>query len=121
MEINWGPNCANPPDSIGLFRKDPSMSNDRPLVTLQINGQRTGNFKTNVKLGKIKFPQGWDKAEAAQHSPQYTEFACLPFYMASFIDGRLQTSNCLKIQPNWMTSMPTIYNVSFKNLFLPGD
>lgn len=120
LELNWGPNCANPPESVSLYSEDPSVSYNAPFFTVQPNSQQTGHIKTNLKLGKINFPYGWNQEEAAVNRPQFVASACLPFYIASFNGKRLQTSNCLKIQPNWMTSMKTIHNVPFKDLFIPG-
>lgn len=120
LEINWGPNCPNPPEWIGLYGQDPSISNQPALVTIRTENQSTGQFKTNVKLGKLHLPNGWNHNEASANAPKRISSKCLPFYIASFIDINHQTSNCLKIQPNWMSSVSNLAQIPLKELFLPG-
>lgn len=120
IEINWGPNCPNPPESVAIFDRDPSISDDPPLESVLTDGQITGYAKTNVKLGKVDLPSGWNENEASQNAPKRIVSKCLPFYIASFVGTKLETSDCLKIQPNWMSMQPHIASTSLKNLFLPG-
>lgn len=122
LEINWGPHCSNPPEKIDLYAEDPSASYSAPYFSVQINGQSTGHVKTNMKVGKFNLPYGWnfDEALISAFPPKRISTACLPFYIASFNGKQLQTSNCLKIQPNWMSLMRSMHNISLENLFLPG-
>lgn len=120
LEINWGPKCSNPAEWIGLYAEDPSVSHVAPLFTANSDNKTTGHIKTNVKLGKIDLPYGWNRNEAIQKSPDFIKLACLPFYIASFNGKTIQTLDCLKIQPNWMQSMPQIQEIPVRNLFIPG-
>ena len=120
LEVNWGPKCPNPAEWIGLYPEDPSVSYSAPLFTVDLDNKTTGHIKTHVKLGDIQLPYGWNRNEAADNTPDHIKSACLPFYIASFNGKKIQTLDCLKIQPNWMKSMPEIQNVPLKDLFIPG-
>lgn len=118
LEINWGPHCANPPDSISLYNQDPSISDDVPLITVPTNNETSGIIRTNIKLGKFSLPGGWNRDEATADPPKRVLSKCLPFYVTSFTATKRQTSDCLKIQPNWMSSV--IGTIPLRALFLPG-
>lgn len=121
LEVNWGPRCANPAEWIALFSDDPSMSYEAPLFSIDLNNKSTGHIKTNVKLSDIELPYGWNRNDVEHTTPDHIpKSACLPFYIASFNGKSMQTLDCLKIQPNWMKSIPEIQNVPLKQLFLPG-
>lgn len=120
LEINWGPKCSNPAEWIGLYTEDPSVTYNAPLFNVNLDNQSTGHIKTDIKLGKIDFSYGWNRTEASKKVPDYTKSACLPFYIASFNGKEIQTLDCLKIQPNWMKSIPQIQQIPIKSLFLPG-
>lgn len=121
LEINWGPKCPNPAEWIGLYPEDPSASYVAPLFTVDLEDRPTGHIKTNVKLGDIYLPYGWNKSEIIDGTtPDQIKSACLPFYIASFNNKIIQTLDCLKIQPNWMQFIPQIQNVPIKELFIPG-
>lgn len=120
MEINWGPKCPNPAEWIGLYPEDPSASHTAPLFTANLDNKTTGHIKTDVKLGKIHLPYGWNRNEALEKSPDFVKSACLPFYIASFNGKSIQTLDCLKIQPNWMKAIPEIQQIPIKDLFIPG-
>lgn len=121
LEINWGPKCPNPAEWIAIYAEDPTISYEAPLYTTNTDGKPTGHIRTSVKLHKIHLPYGWSKNEVNNgYRPNHIKSACLPFYIASFNGERLQTLDCLKIQPNWMKQMPQIRNIALKNLFIPG-
>lgn len=121
LEINWGPKCPNPAEWIGLYAEDPSASYGAPLFTVDLENRPTGHIKTNIKLGDIHLPYGWNKSEINDGTtPDQIKSACLPFYIASFNDKTIQTLDCMKIQPNWMQLIPQIQNVPIKELFIPG-
>lgn len=120
LEINWGSNCVNPPDSISLYNEDPSISESLPLITLQTANESSGNIRTQIKLGKFNLPGGWNQNEAMETLPKRIRSKCLPFYVTSFKGAKPQITNCLKIQPNWMTSEPVFGTLRLRELFLPG-
>lgn len=121
LEINWGPHCAHPPDTISMYNKDPSISDDLPLVTVQTNNETSGNIRTHIKLGKFDLPGGWNRDEAIENPPKRARCKCLPFYVASMTASKhYLASDCLKVQPNWMSSEPTIGTIPLRSVFLPG-
>lgn len=120
LEINWGPDCANPPDSISLYNQDPAISDDPPLITVRTDDEPSGYIRTPIKLGKFNLPGGWNQDEAKENPPRRVRSKCLPFYLTSFRANKPQASDCLKIQPNWMSSEPLIGTIPLRALFLPG-
>lgn len=121
LEINWGPRCQNPAEWLALYAQDPTVSFEAPLFSINTENQSTGHVKTDVKLGEIHFPYGWNKNEISDgHKPDHIKSACLPYFIASFNNKTLQTLDCLKIQPNWMKSIPQIQDIALKDLFIPG-
>lgn len=120
LEINWGPGCESPPDSISLYNQDPSISDDSPLLTVRTGNESSGNIRTAIKLGKLILPGGWNQDEAMEKPPRRVQSKCLPFYVTSFKADKRELSDCLKIQPNWMSSEPMIGRIPLKALFLPG-
>ncbi|KAH8371725.1 hypothetical protein KR093_008728, partial [Drosophila rubida] len=122
LEINWGPDCFAPPEWIGIYREDPSVSNLAPEVHIAGIQNRTGKRLTPFKLGKLHFPGGWQREEA-EHAASATSYAkgkCLPYYVASYNGTELLTIDCLKIQPNWMAHLKDAARMPLKQLFLPG-
>lgn len=120
IEMNWGPNCENPPETISLFKMDPSISDESPLVTIRTSNLKTGSFKTNTKIGRLYLPYGWNHEDVNLNIPKRQGPRCLPFYIASYIKEELQTLDCLKIQPNWMTLHPHLSDTPFKHIVFPG-
>lgn len=122
--INWGPNCENPPSHIAFYRVDPAVSNVTPEIIYRTYGQSSGRITTEVKFGKHRFPDGWnryDQKEAVDGMRQKRNSnLCLPFYIASLVQSNIETINCLKIQPNWMSQRIHLNEVPFNQLFLPG-
>ncbi|XP_060654358.1 uncharacterized protein LOC132789992 [Drosophila nasuta] len=122
LEINWGPDCFAPPEWIGIYREDPSVSSLAPEVHLAGIQNRTGKRLTPFKLGKLHFPGGWQREEAEQSSSvtSYSKGKCLNYYVASYNGTELLTIDCLKIQPNWMAHLKEAAQLPLKQLFLPG-
>lgn len=119
IEINWGP-CQNPPEEIKLFTEDPSVTSEAPQLTIKTHNVPMGQFRTRVKIGHFSLPGGWNQNEALNDLPKRTKLQCLPYYIASYNNGDHQTSNCLKIQPNWMSSILHLNRIPLHELFLPG-
>ncbi|KAH8302873.1 hypothetical protein KR044_011452, partial [Drosophila immigrans] len=122
LEINWGPDCFGPPEWIGIYREDPSVSNMAPEVHIAGIQNRTGKRLTPFKLGKLHFPGGWQREEAehAVSATSYPKGKCLPYYVASYNGTELLTIDCLKIQPSWMAHLREAARLPLKQLFLPG-
>ncbi|SPP84657.1 uncharacterized protein LOC117587458 [Drosophila guanche] len=121
LEVNWGPDCAGPPEWIGIYGQDPTISNFQP--ELRINGlnNRTGKLSTPIKLGKLLFPGGWNRLDGNESpATRYPRGKCLPHYVASYNGTELLTVECLKIQPNWMAQIKDGEQMPLKSLFLPG-
>lgn len=123
LEINWGPHCSNPPIWIGLYRKDPSLYDLLPDYYVQTEESPAGNQLTDVVLGNLQLPGGWDRETASQLTamPNGTSLVCLPFYVAAFNAGnRMQSLDCLKLQPHWMGNIQVMLDAPLRSLFIPG-
>ena len=121
LEINWGPNCLNDrPDWIGVFREDPSISYARPDDSIHNIRNASGKYLTNVRIGEIQFPGGWNKNDDPKTLVSYAKGKCLQFYVAGYRDNDMIRMECLKIQPNWMGWSENIGKVPLKELFIPG-
>lgn len=119
--INWGPACEHPPKWIGLYDKDPSVSNSKPKAYIETNHKPTGIFETNITIGKLILPDGWNRDDVLKDPPKRNNGKCLPFYVASVDDVKtLRSMDCLTIQPNWMSSNTHLMDVPLKNIFIPG-
>lgn len=121
LELNWGPDCHDVPQWIGIFREDPSISNIQPeqIVTNEITNS-SGKLITNIKLEKMKFPLEWQQNNTNISQIQNSKSKCLPYYVASFNENELLMVECLKIYPNWMNQTPHVAQMQLKNLFIPG-
>lgn len=121
MEINWGPLCRDLPEWIGVYSDDPSVSYNQPEVIYRNLHNTSGRIETSVKIGKLRFPSGWNRNDENIVPVDYRKGKCLPFYVASFNDTELLTVECLKIKPNWMTKLEKhIGEIPLKELFIPG-
>ncbi|XP_023169879.1 uncharacterized protein LOC111598719 [Drosophila hydei] len=121
LEINWGPDCYAPPEWVGIYRQDPSVSNFQPELRIDGIRNRTGKRQTPIKLGKLQFPGGWNRPTAEQATAtKYPKGKCLPYYVASYNGNELLTIDCLKIQPNWLAHLKDAAGMPLKHLFLPG-
>ncbi|KAG4079735.1 hypothetical protein HA402_014866 [Bradysia odoriphaga] len=119
--INWGPACKNPPKWIGLFDKDPSTNSDEAKTYVVTNSTQKGVHETNVTVGQLKLPDGWNRNDFLSEPPKrVTGGQCLSFYVASFDETSLKSLDCLKIQPTWMNDINHLKEVPLKNLFIPG-
>nr|XP_016935507.2 uncharacterized protein LOC108014008 [Drosophila suzukii] len=121
LEINWGPNCYGPPQWVGIYGQDPTISNFQPDLRIDGLANSTGKMITPIKLGKLHFPGGWNRQDDGdQPLTQYPTGKCLPHYVASYNGTELLTVDCLKIQPNWMAHIKDVSQMPLKNIFLPG-
>lgn len=121
--INWGPACEHPPKWIGLYDKYPSVFYDDLKAYIETNNNQQGIFETNVTVGQLILPDGWNRDDVMKVPPKRNNGKCLPFYVASFDadDVILRSLDCLKIQPNWMSANIHLMDVPLKNIFIPGS
>lgn len=141
LEINWGPDCMSPPHWIGLYRSDPSLSDDKPVHYVQTGNESTGKVLTDIKLGHLHLPTGWNRhhhrdgdsgtadtttttiLDSDEQPPlvKWDGSVCLPFYVAAYsVGNEISAMNCLKIQPQWMTKQPHLWDVPLRKIFIPG-
>ncbi|KAH8395280.1 hypothetical protein KR222_008193, partial [Zaprionus bogoriensis] len=121
LEINWGPDCYAPPEWIGIYREDPTISSLQPEQRIVGIEQRWGRRQTDFKLGKLHFPGGWNRQDEPPVAKRYPKGICLPYYAASYNGTELLTVDCLKIQPNWLAQLKDASRMPFRQLFLPGS
>lgn len=121
LVVNWGPDCYAPPDWIGIYREDPTVSSMEPVVRMWALEKRWNHRQSNLKLGKLQFPGGWNREDPMSPPVRQAKGICLPFYAASYNGTELLTVTCLKIQPNWLAQLKDAAKTPFKQLFLPGS
>ncbi|XP_017474481.1 PREDICTED: uncharacterized protein LOC108365049 isoform X2 [Rhagoletis zephyria] len=119
LEINWGPECHDHPEWIGIFSEDPSTTYFHPEARITNINNSSGKVLSNVKVGKLRFPHGWNSNDDNTVPIEYPKGKCLPYYVASFNGSELLTVECLKIQPNWMSKLEHIAQMPLKDLFIP--
>ncbi|CAD7003912.1 unnamed protein product [Ceratitis capitata] len=120
IEVNWGPECHEYPEWIGIFNEDPSTAYVPPEARITDITNSSGKIVSDVKIGKLRFPQGWNNYDENVVPIEYPKGKCLPYYVASFNGTELLTVECLKIQPNWMSKLDHIAQMPLKELFIPG-
>ncbi|CAD7003914.1 uncharacterized protein LOC101460829 [Ceratitis capitata] len=120
IEVNWGPECHEHPEWIGIFKEDPSITYMLPEARITNISNSSGKVVSDVKIGEIKFPQGWNNYDETIVPIEYPKGKCLPYYVASFNGTELLTVECLKIQPNWMSNSEHLAQMPLKELFIPG-
>lgn len=127
LVINWQYGCKTYADWIGLYLTDPSTTDNPPEFMLDMNkidlnkhhkDPMKNYFVTNITLGNIHFPAGWDKRDDG--IPKRTGPKCLPYYIASYRKNEIQVLDCLKIQPNWMLMQTDIGDAQLRSILLPG-
>lgn len=128
MIINLGPGCVEVPDWIGIYRQNPSLSNEPPLAYIKTSENRTNTskqepfpFLTDVKFNNLNLPWGWDEETALRDPPKRGRGICLNLFIASYKENKLQTLDCLKIQPAWMSLEKQFADVPFRQIFIPGS
>lgn len=124
--INLSPGCVEIPDWIGIYRQNPSISNEPPLAYIKTSDNRTSNksplqFVTDVKFNNVQLPWGWDEESALRNPPKRGRGICLNLFIASYKENKLQTLDCLKIQPAWMSLEKQFNDVPFRQFFIPGS
>ncbi|XP_067647321.1 PI-PLC X domain-containing protein 1 [Eurosta solidaginis] len=120
LEVNWGPECHEHPEWIGIFSEDPTTSYVQPEARITDIRNSSGKVVSDVKIGKLRFPRGWNINDVNVVPIEYPKGKCLSYYVASFNGSELLTVECLKIQPNWMSKLEHIAQMPLKDLFIPG-
>ncbi|XP_063701308.1 uncharacterized protein LOC134831500 [Culicoides brevitarsis] len=118
--INFGPGCVEFPDWVGIYRQNPSISNEPPLAYVKTSRNISRQFQTDVKFGNLQFPWGWEEESALKNPPKRGRGICLNLFVASYKNNQLLTLDCLKIQPAWMSLEKQFADVPFRQFFIPG-
>lgn len=116
LELNW--NCHDSIDTVTLFSKNPAQTEGlKPLIEVSISNKSEKFHTTDIKFDPEPFPGGWSRED--QESKE-TKSQCLYWITASY-QGQTVHSNCLNIQPAWMTEHRyELQNLSLPMLFIPG-
>uniref|UniRef100_A0A1B0B8W0 Phosphatidylinositol-specific phospholipase C X domain-containing protein n=1 Tax=Glossina palpalis gambiensis TaxID=67801 RepID=A0A1B0B8W0_9MUSC len=120
LELNWPPDCYTRPEWIGFYSDNPAISFTQPLLRIENVSDTTFKMPIKQKLGKLRFPGGWNRNDFNILATEYSKGKCLNYYVASFNGNELLAVECLKIYPNWLTKLPNIRKLPLKDLFIPG-
>lgn len=120
VQLNWAPDCYIRPEWYGFYREEPIESLLQPY--LRIDDVKNSTFKMPLKqkVGKLKFPKGWNRNDGDVQPELYTNGKCLDYYVASFRGNELLTVECLKIYPTWMGQEKSFAKMKLKDFFIPG-
>lgn len=121
LELNWPPDCYTRPEWIGFYGDNPAISFTQPLLRIENVSNTTFKMPIKQKLGKLRFPGGWNRNDFNILATEYSKGKCLNYYVASFNGNELLAVECLKIYPNWLTKLPNIRKLPLKDLFIPGE
>lgn len=119
--VNYGPCDDSPPHKIRIYDDNPYLSSIQPLEEVIPNpNAHDGKFETSLKMGDLKFPPQWTK-NSEPNEYKY-ESNCINFYILSFNpSNEVETFNCLKINPQWMTKSKELWLFPLKQLLIPGS
>lgn len=123
LVINWGTKCYPPPTWIGLYHRNPALHNDQPDYYVQTEDRPTGSHTTDVLFGHLQLPAIWERNNAVQLAakPNDRSPICLQFYIAAFnASNHVQTVDCLKLQPQWMANLESMWKAPLRSIFIPG-
>lgn len=123
MIVNWGP-CepTQIPTWIGVYDVNPFYSQKKPVHYENIENRKDGRIETQIKIGKLALPHKWNISnESPAELPDETYSKCLKYFIVAYNEtNHVQTFDCLKIQPQWMSDLPNNADISLKNLYIPG-
>ena len=122
LVVNWGPECVEPPASILLYDYNPYDVGTPPLFVVFPQNKTSGRVVTNVKLNDFKLPHKWDSTtKPNEFVNSLDQQKCLDYFLISFdSSNQAKTFDCLKIEPQWMTEITSIWNIPLKELYIPG-
>ncbi|XP_073843071.1 uncharacterized protein [Musca autumnalis] len=120
LTLNWPSDCYVRPEWYGIYTEEPSSVLLNPYIRIQNVSDGIHRLTIKQKIGKLKFPHGWNRNDAADNVEHYTKMKCLDYYVASFRRNELLSVECLKIYPNWMRSHEDMGQMQLKDLFIPG-
>lgn len=120
MHLNWASDCYKRPEWYGIYNEEPSSTLLQPFLRLYNVSNTTFQMSIKQKIGKLKFPKGWNRNDVDVQPVHYTNSKCLDYYVASFEHNELLSVECLKIYPTWMTKQSDIVKMQLKELFIPG-
>lgn len=122
LNINWGPECINPPTKIRIYSENPYLTETAALEEVSPKNLNVGNFKTQIKLGKLKLPLKWDRnLQSSELINDQIDSNCINFFILSFNRTNHVTNfDCMKINPQWMTKTKELWRFPLKQLVIPG-
>ncbi|XP_013107454.2 uncharacterized protein LOC106087092 [Stomoxys calcitrans] len=120
LQLNWASDCYVRPEWYGIYTEEPSSILLDPYIRIQNVSDGIHRLAIKQKVGKLKFPLGWNRNDNTENVPHYKKMKCLDYYVASFRGNELLSVECLKIYPNWMRSHEGMGRMQLKNLFIPG-
>lgn len=123
LQINWGPKCSPPPTWIGLYRQNPTLIDGQPDYYVQTEDKPSGSHTTDVLLGNLQLPAIWERDKAVQltAAPSGRSPVCLQYFIAAYnASNHIQTVDCLKLRPQWMGNLDSMWSAPLRNVFIPG-
>lgn len=122
LVINWGPDCEHPPTTIKVFDYNPYAADSEPLFTTVPGNELSGRVVTNVTLKELSLPYQWDtNANLDETITEIDQQKCLDYFVVSYNrTNHVASFECLKIHPQWMTEMESIWSLPLKQLYIPG-
>ncbi|TMW43162.1 hypothetical protein DOY81_011759, partial [Sarcophaga bullata] len=118
LHLNWASDCFVRPQWYGIFNEEPSTTLLQPFIRLYNISNATFQLSIKQKIGKLKFPKGWNRNDGDIQPKHYAKVKCLDYYVASFQNNELLSVECLKIYPTWMQN--DVIKMKLKDLFIPG-
>jgi hypothetical protein len=120
--INWGPCEESIPTWVGVYDTNPFYSEKKPLHYEKINGRPNGRIESGVKFEKFMLPGKWNlKNGGSKSAINATTTNCFDYFIVAYNEtNHVQTFDCLKIQPEWMSTLPNIQDIPLKKLYIPG-
>ncbi|XP_026319244.1 uncharacterized protein LOC113229776 [Hyposmocoma kahamanoa] len=115
IELNWDyTGCISAWRQIALFDFQPGATSWHDALVKNDTIMQTGRFVTNVPLGDVNLPGGWQNGQGTRGTH------CLWPWIGGGATN-VEIINCLKIQPTWMQdNADLINNLRLGELALPG-
>ncbi|XP_063930654.1 PI-PLC X domain-containing protein 1-like isoform X2 [Zophobas morio] len=114
IQLNWNFNCDDPPDTILLTLNDIRTNpNAQVLYTILPRSVFRGYHETPFTLKDAPFPGNWTE----DNSNPDLNAGCFDYYIASAKGDKIIHSQCLSIQPTWMSNFG---DLRIGDLMIPG-
>ncbi|CAH1374041.1 unnamed protein product [Tenebrio molitor] len=114
VQLNWNFTCDNPPDTILLTLGDPKKSeNAKILYRIFPGAVSNGYHQTDYAFRDVQLPGNWTE----ENPNPDLEAQCFDYYIASVRNNELVYSQCLSIQPAWMSNFGEL---RIGDMMIPG-